>query len=44
MCITEFNEKAFVDGIHQEGVEEGREIGKEIGKEIQEKMKLNKNK
>lgn len=33
MCITEFNEKAFVDGIHQEGVEEGREIGKEIGKE-----------
>ena len=29
MCITEFNEKAFADGIHQEGVEEGREIGKE---------------
>lgn len=25
MCITEFNEKAFVDGIHQEGIQEERQ-------------------
>ena len=24
VCITEFNEKVFIDGIHEEGREEGR--------------------
>ena len=24
MCITEYNEKAFVDGMRAEGIEEGR--------------------
>ncbi len=30
VCITEFNEKAFVDGIHEEGRQEGLKEGKLI--------------
>ena len=32
MCITEFNEKAFIDGIREEGLEEGLEKGREEGR------------
>ena len=28
VCITEFNEKVFIDGIHEEGREEGRAEGR----------------
>lgn len=31
MCITEYNEKAFVDGIRAEGIEEGIEKGRKEG-------------
>lgn len=33
MCITEFNEKAFIDGIREEGWEEGLEKGLRKGRE-----------
>ena len=33
MCITEFNEKVFIDGIREEGLEEGLEKGREEGLE-----------
>mgnify|MGYP002521681901 CR=1 FL=1 len=33
MCITEYNEKSFVDGIRAEGREEGRAEGRVIGRE-----------
>ena len=29
MCITEYNEKAVLDGIRQEGIEKGECIGKQ---------------
>lgn len=29
MCITEYNEKAVLDGIRQEGIEKGESIGKQ---------------
>ena len=32
VCITEYNEKSFVDGIRAEGREEGRTIGREEGR------------
>lgn len=32
MCITEFNEKTFVDGIRQEGRQEGRREGRQEGR------------
>ncbi|SFK61555.1 hypothetical protein SAMN05216390_102122 [Lachnospiraceae bacterium KH1T2] len=31
MCITEFNEKSFVEGIKEEGREEGRAEGRAEG-------------
>ena len=31
MCITEYNEKVFVDGIRAEGIEEGMEKGRKEG-------------
>lgn len=33
VCITEYNEKTFVDGIRAEGREEGRAEGRAIGRE-----------
>ena len=38
MCITEFNEKAFIDGIREEGLEEGLEKGRN---ENARKMSIN---
>lgn len=32
MCITEYNEKTFVDGIREEGRAEGREEGRVEGR------------
>ena len=32
MCITEFNEKVFIDGIHEEGRAEGLAEGREEGR------------
>ena len=28
MCLTEYNEKVFIDGIHKEGFDEGKAEGK----------------
>lgn len=33
MCITEFDEKVYTDGIREEGREEGRREGHEEGRE-----------
>ena len=32
MCITEYNEKSFVDGIREEGRKEGRMEGRKEGR------------
>lgn len=34
VCITEFNEKTFVDGIRQEGRQEGRREGRQEGQNV----------
>ena len=40
VCITEFDEKTFVDGIKEEGREEGIKEGREEGIRIRDREKI----
>ena len=40
MCLTEFDEKTFVNGIKEEGREEGRKEGRKEGRMERDKEKI----